>query len=40
MKWEKLIDAITKTKNVLDEVAEKFHPPFEVESIEDDTGES
>ncbi|HIE27327.1 TPA: hypothetical protein EYP66_08585 [Candidatus Poribacteria bacterium] len=40
MKWEKLIDAITKTKSVIDGVAETFHPPFEVESIADDTGES
>ncbi|MFQ6040196.1 MAG: hypothetical protein ACE5PV_05015 [Candidatus Poribacteria bacterium] len=40
MKWEKLIDTITKTKNALDDVAEKFHSPFEVESIEDDTGGS
>ena len=41
MKWEKLIDAITKTKNAVDDVTEKFRSPFEVvESIEDESGES
>ena len=39
MTWEKFIDAITKTKNVVDDVTEKIRSPFEVvESIEDETG--
>ena len=40
MKWEKLIDAITKTKNAVGDATEKFRSQFEIESIEDETGEN
>ena len=40
MKWEKLIDGITKTKNAINDVTAKFCSQFEIESIEGETGES
>lgn len=37
MKWEKLIDGITKTKNAINDVTAKFCSQFEIESIENET---
>ena len=40
MKWEKLIDGITKTKDAINDVTAKFCSQYEIESIEGETGES
>jgi len=40
MKWEKFIEAVAKTKNVVGDVTEKLNSTFEVEPIEDKSGES
>jgi len=37
MKWENLIDGITKIKNAINDVTEKFCSQFEIESIENET---
>jgi hypothetical protein len=40
MTWEKFIDTITKTRNAVSDVTEKFCSTLEVEPIKDETGES